>query len=52
LFDIIEEAEKDKLHMQEGEFDPNKGYLSSVYIDRYIMMTKEKMGYYLCDLKY
>ncbi len=52
LFDLIEEAEKDKVHRLEAEYDPDKGYPSSVYIDRDLMMADEEMGYYVSDLKY
>tara|TARA_B100001057_G_C22747920_1_gene910536 strand:+ start:652 stop:810 length:159 start_codon:yes stop_codon:yes gene_type:complete len=52
LFDLIEEAEKDKLHMLEANSDHDKDYPSSVYIDRYLMIANQEMGYYVCDLKY
>ena len=44
-FDLIEEAEKDKVHRLEEEYDPDKGYPSSVYIDRDLMMADEEMGF-------
>ena len=52
LFDLIEEAEKDKVHRLEAEYEPDKGYSTSVYIDRELMMADEEIGYYVCDLKY
>ena len=52
LFDLIEEAEKDKVHRLEAEYDPDKGYPTSVYIDRELMMADEEMGYYVSALKY
>ena len=52
LFDLIEEAEKDKVHRLEAEYDPDKGYPTSVYIDKELMMADEEMGYYVSDLKY
>lgn len=44
LFDLIKEAEKDKLHMLEAKSYPDKGYLISVYIDRDLMMADEEMS--------
>jgi hypothetical protein len=52
LFDLIEQSEKDKVHVLNVEYNSEKGYPISVYIDREEMMVDEEMGYYVSDLSY
>ncbi len=52
LFDLIDKAEKDKVHRLEAEYNVVKGYPTKVYIDRDEMMADEEMSYYVSDLKY
>ena len=52
LFDEIENAERDKVFLLRVEYDQDKGFPNSVYIDREEMMADEEMGYTITNLKY
>ena len=52
LYDMIAQAEKDKVHSLDVQYNLDKGYPSSVYIDRDEMIADEEMGYYVSDLSY
>jgi hypothetical protein len=52
LFDLIDKAEKNKVYRLVAEYDFDKGYPTSVYIDQDEMMIDEEMSYYVSDLKY
>ena len=52
LFNLIEQAEKDKVHTLEVDYHPDKGYPTMLYIDQDEMIADEEIGYYVSDLKY
>lgn len=52
LFDEIENAERDEVFLLRVEYDKDKGFPNSVYIDREEMMADEEMGYIITHLKY
>jgi len=52
LFDEIENAERDKVFLLRVEYDQDKGFPNSVYIDREEMVADEEMGYTITNLKY
>jgi len=52
LFNLIEQAEKDKVHILEVDYHPDKGFPTMLYIDRDEMIADEEIGYYVSDLKY
>ena len=51
LFDLIEESEKNNVHLLEVTYHSNKGYPISLYIDQEEMIADEEMGYYVSDFK-
>ena len=52
LFDEIENAEREEVFMLSVEYDTDKGFPNSVYIDREEMIADEEIGYTVTNLKH